>query len=225
MLSLSEQRKPEKAKSHKSQKSGIYRHTPTFAAQSFTLTATPEIYKKNQTHKLSRPVLERAKSRRSKAQPVTDPSDEDRSSSEYDRSSVKTPTSEREPGSLKKSQRRLSNRFLQPTPHYSLFSSTILNQEAPGTVGRSQTPGLDSYTRGRPDWSEMDESSERHKILRRANSILSSKSGKSHRSKSHYPELHGLAEADTAVLAIARDDESVYEGRGCVPWRLRVNVV
>ncbi|KAK6359334.1 hypothetical protein TWF696_000495 [Orbilia brochopaga] len=229
MLSLSEQRKPEKAKSTKSQKSGIYRHTPTFAAQSFTLTATPEIYKKNQTHKLSRPVLERAKSRRSKATSVTDHSDEDRSSGEYDRNSVKTPTSEREHGNSKKSLRRLSgsgsNRFLAPTPHYALFSSSILNQEVPGTVGRSQTPGLDSFTRGRPDWSEMDESTERGKVLRRANSILSSKSGKSHRSKSHYPELHGLAEGDAAVLAMSRDDESVYKGRGCVPWRLRVNVV
>ncbi|KAJ6260180.1 hypothetical protein Dda_4403 [Drechslerella dactyloides] len=230
MLSLSDQRKPEKkAKSLKSQKSGVYRHTPTFAAQSFTLTATPEIYKKNQTHKLSRPVLERAKSRRIRTSPAADSTDDERSSGEYDRSSVKTPTSEREPGSSsKKSPRPLSNRFLAPTPHYALFSSSILNQEVPGIPTKGPGLGPDySYTRGRPDWSEMDEPEGHGKSVRRTNSILSHRSGKSRRPKSHFPELHGLAEGDAAVLAMStpKDDESVYKGRGCVPWRLRVNAV
>ncbi|EWC47611.1 hypothetical protein DRE_03231 [Drechslerella stenobrocha 248] len=213
------------SKPPKASKSTIYHHVPTFAAQSFTLTATPEVYNKNQTHRLSRLALDKTRSRRAKATATIEPLEEDRSSGEYERSAASfrapTPTE-----SGKKSSRLSSHRFVAPSPHYVLFSSSILNQEVPGVVGNTPSITPDSYTRGRPDWSEMDETIIRQRGLKRVNSILSTKSIRSRRhSKTLYPELGSIVETDAPALEASRDAGSIYKGRGCVPWRLHVKVM
>ncbi|KAF3942489.1 hypothetical protein ABW19_dt0204763 [Dactylella cylindrospora] len=217
------ERKKNKKKS-KSSKPEVYHHTPTFAAQSFTLTTTPEVYKKKKTHKLSRPVLEQVRTGhvglplRSPTVQVTDDS-----SSDCDRASLKTPTNDnprRSPGFA-------PNRFSTiANPHYELFSSAILHQPSPAHNGRAQTPTMDSFTRGRPDWSEMDEkiAMEKGNGLRRMASVASTKStsSKSHRSRRHSVDLVSVLKGNT-VVRVPNDDESIYQGRGCVPWRHRIH--
>ncbi|EPS36657.1 hypothetical protein H072_9783 [Dactylellina haptotyla CBS 200.50] len=195
-----------------------YHHTPTFAAQSFTMTATPDAFLRNQTRKRPQPLLDMAKRRRAPSPHVIQPFD-DRSSGEYDRSSLKTPTRDGPSSRSPKFPAPQSNRFMA-SPHYELFSSTILNQTTPGTTGR-RTPNGDSYTRGRPDWSEMDEKVS-NKNLRRTNSTVSSKSSKSQRrQRPQSTDLSSVLKGN-GVLRIPKDDESIYQGRGCVPWRIRV---
>ncbi|KAK6360226.1 hypothetical protein TWF730_006376 [Orbilia blumenaviensis] len=225
-LRAERRRQRKQAKSQKSSKPERYHHTPAFAAQSFALTATPEIYKTDQTHKLSRPVLDQAKSRRSRTPKVIQPFD-DRSSGEYERNTFVNPVMEPSGRSTpswgardQKSPKPQQNRFMTASPHYELFSSAILNQNTPGTTGRGViTP--DSFTRGRPDWSEMDEKIP-SKGLRRNGSIYSTKSSKSQRAAAQSTDFTSVLKGNT-VLRVPRagDAESIYQGRGCVPWRIR----
>lgn len=219
-------RQKKQAKSQKSAKPERYHHTPAFAAKSFALTATPEIYKTDQTHKLSRPVLDQAKTRRSRTPKVVQPFD-DRSSGEYDRSPLMNGTTEngrRTPtwGTWGREGPKTSpNRFMAASPHYELFSSAILNQNTPGTTTGRGVITPESFTRGRPDWSEMDEKVT-DKCLRRSGSLYSTKSSKSQRTGTQSTKFTTVLKGNT-VLRVPRagDAESIYQGRGCVPWRIR----
>ncbi|KAF3146957.1 hypothetical protein TWF594_003010 [Orbilia oligospora] len=223
-LRAERKRQKKQAKLQKSSKPERYHHTPAFAAQSFALTATPEIfYKTDQTHKLSRPILDQSKTRRNRAPRVVQPFD-DRSSGEYDRNNVMNGVTENGRqiptwGTWGRETPRSPppNRFMTPSPHYELFSSTILNQNTPGTAGR---PAIapETFTRGRPDWSEMDEKVT-NKGLRRSGSLHSAKSQRPGTQSTKFTTvLKG-----NAVLRVPRagDAESIYQGRGCVPWRIR----
>ncbi|KAK6528415.1 hypothetical protein TWF281_009656 [Arthrobotrys megalospora] len=224
-LRAERKRQKKQAKLQKSSKPERYHHTPAFAAKSFALTTTPDIYKTEHTHKLSRPMLDQAKARRNRTPKVVQPFD-DRSSGEYDRTPLVTSTIENGRSTPVwgtrdlKSPRSATNRFMTASPHYELFSSAILNQNAPGTTGRGAiTP--DSFTRGRPDWSEMDEKIT-DKGLRRSGSVYSTKSSKSQRTRPQSTDLATVLKGNT-VLRVPRagDAESIYQGRGCVPWRIR----
>ncbi|KAF3914273.1 hypothetical protein AA313_de0209231 [Arthrobotrys entomopaga] len=206
-----------KAKLTKPQSPEQYHHTPTFAAQSFTLTATPDVFRRNQTRKRSHPMLDLAKSRRVPSPNIIQPFDE-RSSGEYDRYSTKTPTND-----SRNSPKLPTNRFMPASPQYELFSSTILCQQTPVVPGRRAPEVKDSTTRGRPDWSEMDEKVSQ-KQLRRTNSVVSSSTKSSkprQRPKSQGVDLATVLKGNT-MLRTPKDDESVYQARGCAPWRIRV---
>ncbi|KAK6345596.1 hypothetical protein TWF718_007506 [Orbilia javanica] len=215
-LRAERKRQKKQAKLQKAAKPERYHHTPAFAAQSFALTATPDIYRTDQTHIFSRPALEQAKARRNRAPKVVQPFD-DRSSGEYDRDGRTTPawgTWGRE------SPKPRQNRFMTESPQYELFSSAILNRNAAGTTKRGAV-APESFTRGRPDWSEMDEKVT-NKDLRRSRSLLSTNSTNSQRTGSQSTKFTAVLKGN-AVLRVPRagDAESIYQGRGCVPWRIR----
>ncbi|KAK6535489.1 hypothetical protein TWF694_001945 [Orbilia ellipsospora] len=205
-----------KAKLTKPQKTEQYHHTPSFAAQSFALTATPDAFLRTQTRKRSHPILDLKKPRRAPSPNIIQPFDE-RSSGEYERYSAKTPTRD------SRSPKLPTNRFMPASPHYELFSSTILGQQTPGVPGRRAPEVKDSTTRGRPDWSEMDEKVSQ-KQLRRTNSVMTSSTKSSNprqRPRSQGVDLATVLKGNT-VLQKPKDDESVRHVRGCAPWHIRV---
>ncbi|KAK6500868.1 hypothetical protein TWF506_003629 [Arthrobotrys conoides] len=222
-LRAERKRQKKQAKLQKSSKPERYHHTPAFAAQSFALTATPEIfYKTDQSHKLSRPVLDQTKARRNRAPKVVQPFD-DRSSGEYDRNHVMSGGTENGRHTPtwgtwgRETPKSPPNRFMTASPQYELFSSTILNQNTSGTTGRAAIVP-ESFTRGRPDWSEMDEKAT-NKGLQRSGSLYSTKS---QRPGTQSTKFTTVLKGNT-VLRVPRagDAESIYQGRGCVPWRIR----
>ncbi|KAK6504710.1 hypothetical protein TWF481_006649 [Arthrobotrys musiformis] len=222
-LRAERKRQKKQAKLQKSSKPERYHHTPAFAAQSFALTATPDAYHQDQVRGLSRPARDQSRSRRNQAPKVVQPFD-DRSSGEYDRSPLMNGTTGN--GRItptwgtwgRENVKPQPNRFRTPSPHYELFSSSILNQNAPGTIGKGGA-GRESFTRGRPDWSEMDERVP-NKAIRRCASVHSTKSTKPQRPKAQ-PSKFSLKRNTVLRVPRAGDAESIYQGRGCVPWRIR----